>query len=76
MTNLAKLKPGQKGKITSIGALGPLKRRLMDMGVLTGEEVQVLKMAPMGDPIEVKIKSYNLSLRKKEAEGISVEVIG
>jgi len=76
VTNLAKLKPGQKGKITSIGALGPLKRRLMDMGVLTGEEVQVLKMAPMGDPIEVKIKSYNLSLRKKEAEGISVEVIG
>lgn len=76
MTNLAKLKPGQKGKITSIGALGPLKRRLMDMGVLTGEEVQVLKMAPMGDPIEVKIKSYNLSLRKKEAEGIGVEVIG
>lgn len=76
MTNLAKLKPGQKGTITSIGAIGPLKRRLMDMGVLTGEEVQVLKMAPMGDPIEVKIKSYNLSLRKKEAEGISVEVIG
>jgi ferrous iron transport protein A len=76
VTNLAKLKPGQKGKITSIGALGPLKRRLMDMGVLTGEEVQVLKMAPMGDPIEVKIKSYNLSLRKKEAEGIGVEVIG
>ncbi len=76
MTTLAKLKPGQKGKITSIGALGPLKRRLMDMGVLTGEEVQVLKMAPMGDPIEVKIKSYNLSLRKKEAEGIGVEVIG
>lgn len=72
--NLAKMKPGEKGKITSIGAIGPLKRRLMDMGVLIGEEVVVLKMAPLGDPIEVKIKSYNLSLRKKEAEGISVEV--
>lgn len=74
MTNLAKLKPGDKGKITSIGAIGPLKRRLMDMGILVGEVVQVLKMAPLGDPIEVKIKSYNLSLRKKEAEGIGVEV--
>lgn len=74
--NLSKLKPGEKGKITSIGAIGPLKRRLMDMGVLVGEEVHVLKMAPLGDPIEVKIKSYNLSLRKKEAECIGVEVTG
>lgn len=73
--NLAKLKPGQKGRITQIGSIGVLKRRLMDMGVLVGEEVRVLKVAPMGDPIEVNIKSYNLSLRKKEAEGISVEVM-
>ena len=72
--NLAKLRPGEKGKITSIGSIGPLKRRLMDMGVLVGEEVKVLKVAPLGDPIEVSIKSYNLSLRKKEAEGIAVEV--
>jgi ferrous iron transport protein A len=76
VTNLAKLKPGDRGIITSIGSIGPLKRRLMDMGVLVGEEVRVLKMAPLGDPIEVKIKSYNLSLRKKEAEGIGVEVEG
>lgn len=73
--NLAKLKPGETGRITAIGAIGPLKRRLMDMGVLVGEEVKVLKMAPLGDPIEVSIKSYNLSLRKKEAEGIAVEVL-
>jgi len=72
--NLAKLRPGQKGRITAIGAIGPLKRRLMDMGVLVGEEVKVVKVAPMGDPIEVFIKSYNLSLRKSEAEGIAVEV--
>lgn len=72
--NLAKLRPGEKGTITAIGAIGPLKRRLMDMGVLVGEEVLVEKVAPLGDPIEVKIKSYNLSLRKKEAEGIGVEV--
>ena len=74
--NLAKLKPGEKGRITAIGAIGPLKRRLMDMGVLVGEEVKVVKVAPMGDPIEVYIKSYNLSLRKNEAEGIAVEVLG
>lgn len=74
--NLAKLKPGEKGKIIAIGSIGPLKRRLMDMGVLVGEEVKVLKVAPMGDPIEVSIKSYSLSLRKKEAEGIAVEVAG
>jgi ferrous iron transport protein A len=74
--NLAKLKPGEKGRITAIGAIGPLKRRLMDMGVLVGEEVKVVKVAPMGDPIEVFIKSYNLSLRKNEAEGIAVEVLG
>ncbi|HOP41126.1 MAG TPA: FeoA family protein [Geobacteraceae bacterium] len=72
--NLARLQPGQKGKITSIGAIGPLKRRLMDMGVLVGEEIAVVKVAPLGDPIEVKIKSYRLSLRKREAEGIGVEV--
>jgi ferrous iron transport protein A len=72
--NLAKLKPGEKGTISAIGAIGPLKRRLMDMGVLVGEEVKVVKVAPLGDPIEVKIKNYSLSLRKKEAEGIAVEV--
>ena len=73
--NLSMLKPGEKGKITKIGAVGPLKRRLMDMGVLVGEEIKVLKVAPLGDPIEVTIKNYNLSFRKKEAEGIAVEVI-
>ncbi|MEK6743277.1 MAG: FeoA family protein [Nitrospirota bacterium] len=73
--NLAMLKPGEKGKITKMGALGSLKRRLMDMGVLVGEEVQVEKIAPLGDPIEVTIKNYQLSLRKKEAEGIAVEVV-
>lgn len=73
--NLSMLKPGEKGKIIALGVVGPLKRRLMDMGVVHGEEVRVEKVAPLGDPIEVTIKSYKLSLRKKEAEGISVEVL-
>lgn len=73
--NLAKLAPGERGRITKIGALGPLKRRLMDMGVLVGEEVRVEKVAPLGDPIEITVKNYKLPLRKSEAEGIAVEVV-
>ncbi|MEJ2695119.1 MAG: FeoA family protein [Candidatus Sulfobium sp.] len=73
--NLSMLKPGEKSRITKIGAIGPLRRRLMDMGVLVGEEVRMEKVAPLGDPVEVIIKNYSLSLRKKEAEGISVEVM-
>ena len=74
--NLAKLRPGEKARITGIGAVGPLRRRLMDMGVLVGEEVKVEKIAPLGDPIEITVKNYKLSLRKREAEGIAVEVTG
>jgi ferrous iron transport protein A len=73
-TDLSKLAPGERARITAIGAIGPMKRRLMDMGLLPGEEVLVQKIAPLGDPIEVKVKSYNLSLRRREAEGIAVEV--
>lgn len=73
--NLSKMKPGERARISQIGVTGPLRRRLMDMGVLVGEEVKVEKIAPLGDPIEVTIKNYSLSLRKKEAEGIAVEVV-
>lgn len=73
--NLAMLKPGEQGRITKLDAgIGPIRRRLMDMGVLVGEQIRVTKVAPLGDPIEVTIMSYSLSLRKKEAEGIMVEV--
>lgn len=72
---LVELKPGQKGCIVQIGGLGPLKRRLMDMGVVPGEEISIEKTAPLGDPIEVRIKSYNLSLRKNEAKEIQVEAV-
>lgn len=52
-----------------------MKRRLMDMGVLVGETVKVEKVAPLGDPMEITVKAYKLSLRKSEAEGIAVEVV-
>ncbi len=73
--NLASLKPGDKARITSIDVAGPLKRRLMDMGVLVGEQITLTKIAPMGDPLEVNVKNYCLSLRKNEAAAIGVEVL-
>lgn len=73
--NLGKLKPGEQGRILKLdSSIGSLRRRLMDMGVIPGELVRVEKIAPMGDPIEVSIKGYKLSLRKSEATGIEIEV--
>jgi ferrous iron transport protein A len=72
--DLSKLEPGQSGRITSLGSVGSVRRRLMDMGVLVGERVRVEKVAPLGDPIEVRIRNYALSLRKSEAAAIAVEV--
>jgi ferrous iron transport protein A len=74
-TDLSKLAPGTRARILNVGAIGPMRRRLMDMGVLPGVEVEVQKVAPLGDPMEVSVRSYSLSLRKKEAEGIAVEVL-
>lgn len=74
--NLAMLSPGQQGRIIKLeSSIGPVRRRLMDMGVIPGELVRVEKVAPMGDPIEVTVKGYNLSLRKGEASGIEIEVV-
>jgi len=72
---LADLKPGQSGKILKIQITGVLRRRLMDMGVLAGTVVRVEKVALLGDPIEVRIKSYQLSLRKSEADKIEMEFV-
>jgi ferrous iron transport protein A len=71
---LADLKPGQSGRITAVGTAGSLKRRLMDMGLLPGQEILVEKVAPLGDPLEVQVRSYHLSLRRAEAQQISVAV--
>lgn len=73
--NLSNLKPGEQGRILKLdSSIGPIRRRLMDMGVIVGETIKVEKVAPLGDPIEVTIKSYSLSLRKNEAKGIEIEV--
>jgi len=70
---LSELKRGEKGRIVKIGGGGGLRRRLLDMGLVSGSEVEMERVAPLGDPIEIKVKGYNLSLRKEEADSIQVE---
>lgn len=67
---LKDLAPGQSGIVESIGQKGPMRRRLMDMGVTPGVKLEVVKVAPLGDPIEINIRGYELTLRKDEAENI------
>ena len=64
---------GQTVKVTRLNGDGPVKRRIMDMGITKGVEVYVRKVAPLGDPIEVKVRGYELSIRKADAEMIEVE---
>jgi len=71
---LSDLKPRQRGTVVKVGGGGPVRRRMMDMGLVTGAEVEVVRVAPLGDPIEFTVKGYNLSLRKSEAKQIEVEV--
>lgn len=73
---LKQLNPGESGKVLSIGEKGPMRRRIMDMGVTPGAEIKVIKVAPLGDPIEINIRGYELSLRKAEAAQIVIERIG
>jgi len=71
---LSELKPKESGKVKKIYAEGMLHRRLLDMGIIKGTAIEVTKVAPLGDPIDIKVKGYHLSLRKEEAAQISVEV--
>lgn len=65
--------PGQSVKVVKVGSKGPFRRRLMDMGVTPGVEITVVKVAPLGDPMEVSVRGYSLSLRKDETKEIEVE---
>ena len=70
---LNELEPGLKGRVVKIGRQGDARRRIAEMGVTPGSIIEVERVAPLGDPIEVKIKGYHLSLRKDEASKITVE---
>ena len=73
MKTLKEVPCGQTVKVTKLNGEGPVKRRIMDMGITKGVEIYVRKVAPLGDPIEVTVRDYELSLRKVDAEMIEVE---
>lgn len=73
MTTLKDVKVGQTVTVVKLHGQGPIKRRIMDMGLTKGTEVLVRKVAPLGDPIELNIRGYELSIRKDDAANIEVE---
>ncbi len=73
MNNLRNVSVGSAAKVVKIHGEGAVKRRIMDMGITRGVEIYVRKVAPLGDPIEVTVRGYELSLRKADAESIEVE---
>ncbi|MDR3209687.1 MAG: ferrous iron transport protein A [Oscillospiraceae bacterium] len=73
MPTLKTAKPGETVRVTGIAGAGAVKRRIMEMGVTKGVEVFVRKVAPLGDPVEITVRGYELSLRKSDAELIEVE---
>ena len=76
MKTLRNVKVGQTAVVVKLHGEGAVKRRIMDMGITKGISVFVRKVAPLGDPIEVTVRNYELSLRKADAEMIEVEEIG
>lgn len=73
MKTLKEVPCGQTVKVTKLNGEGPVKRRIMDMGITKGVEIYVRKVAPLGDPVEVTVRGYEPSLRKADAEMICVE---
>ncbi len=73
MQTLREVAIGQTVKVTKLNGEGALKRRIMDMGITKGSEIYVRKVAPLGDPVEITIRGYELSIRKQDAESIIVE---
>lgn len=73
LTTLSQLTPGDSAKVIKVRGGGSIQRRIIDMGVVTGTVIEMLKFAPLGDPVEVRVKGFNLTLRKAEAEFIEIE---
>ena len=73
MKTLRDAKPGERVKVARLNSTGPLKRRIMDMGITKGVDIEVRKVAPLGDPVEVNVRGYELSIRKYEAGQIEIE---
>ena len=72
---LREVQIGQSAKVVKLNGTGPVKRRIMDMGITKGQLVRVIKVAPLGDPMEITVRNYELSVRKADAEMIEVELV-
>lgn len=73
MRTLKDAKVGETVKVTRLNGTGPLKRRIMDMGITKGVEIFIRKVAPLGDPMEATVRGYELSIRRADAEMIEIE---
>jgi ferrous iron transport protein A len=73
MTTLKDIKAGEKAKVVRINGEGQIRKRIMDLGITKGCEIEVIKVAPLGDPVEISLRGYDLSIRKVDAEFIEVE---
>ncbi|MDD3041417.1 MAG: FeoA family protein [Methanosarcinaceae archaeon] len=72
---LDSLEPGSKVQVIEVQGRGPVRRRLLDMGLVPGTDVEVIRKAPFGDPIEYRVRGYGLSLRKSEAGLVCVRIL-
>src|SRR5947208_29092 len=75
MPSLDQLKFGQRARVEAVAGAEAVVQRLLEMGLLEGEEIEVLGFAPLGDPMEIRLRDYRLSLRRKEASGVTVQVV-
>lgn len=73
-STLSKLPVGSEGRVVSVNAANGTARRIMEMGIIPGVTVSVIKAAPFGDPIEVRVRGYSLAMRKTEADAIEVSL--
>ena len=74
MPTLDQLQVGQRGRVEAVQGDASLVQRLLEMGLFEGEEVEVVGFAPLGDPVDIRLRDYRLSLRRREAAGITVSV--
>ncbi len=71
---LSEFRPGESGMVLKVKSEGAIKRRLFDMGITPGASIVLRKVAPLGDPIEIRVRGYELSIRKSEAETVFMKV--
>lgn len=73
MRTLKDAKIGETVRVTKVGGEGAIKRRIMDMGITKGVNIKIMKVAPLGDPVEITVRGYELTLRKSDCQNIEIE---